>query len=160
MWSRLAFAGGSASLEAMRKLLVLAAAAVVLAPAAGAATRSPCLLVRQGDASTALGSKAGAGKAQTLGLYKACTYTSGKKKLTVLVRAVPSKSVFEKSAKKNPGPVFPIPGVGDEAFSAAAGTALIVWKDGVELTFVFVGKSPVVQTQKDLASAAVARLKG
>src|SRR5436190_14616083 len=137
----------------MRRLIVLVAAALVVVPAAGAGTRSPCLLVRSTDASAALGAKTGAGKPQTLGLYKACVYTSGKKKLTVLVRTVPSKSAFEKSAKKNPGPVFPIPGVGDSAFSAAAGSALLVWKNGVELTFVFVGKSPVVQTQKDLASA-------
>src|SRR5262245_34946385 len=109
----------------MRKLVLALAAVLVLAPAAGAGTRNPCLLVRPGDASTALGSKTGAGKAQTLGVYKACVYTSGKKKLTVLVRTVPSKAAFEKSAKKNPGPVFPIPGVGDSAFSAAAGSALL-----------------------------------
>src|SRR5215831_591718 len=117
----------------MRRLLVLSAATLVLAPSAGAGTRNPCLLVRSGDASTALGAKTGAGKAQTLGLYKACVYTSGKKKLTVLVRTIPTKAAFEKSAKANPGPVFPIPGVGDSAFSAGAGTALLVWKNGVEL---------------------------
>jgi hypothetical protein len=142
----------------MGRVVAIAAAALLLAPAAGAGTRSPCLLVRSGDATSALHSKVGAGKPQTLGQYKACVYTSGRKKLTVLVRMIASKSTFEKSAKKNPGPVFPIPGVGDSAFSAASGTALLVWKSGVELTFVFVGASPVVQTQKDLASAAVARL--
>jgi hypothetical protein len=142
----------------MRRLLVVLAAMLVLAPSAGAGTRSPCLLVRSSDASTALGAKTGVGKPQTLGIYKACVYTSGTKKLTVLVSTIPTKAAFEKSAKANPGPVFPIPGVGDDAFSAAAGSALLVWKNGVELTFVFVGKSPVVQTQKDLASAAVARL--
>ena len=52
----------------------------------------------------------------------------------------------------------PLPGVGDSAFSAAAGSALLAWKNGVELTFVFVGASPVVQTQMDLAKAAIARL--
>src|SRR4051794_10788758 len=112
----------------MRWLVAIAAAALLLTPAAGAGTRSPCLLVRSADATSAFHSKAGAGKPQTLGQYKACLYTSGRKKLTVLVRTVASKAAFEKSAKKNPGPVFPIPGVGDSAFSAAAGTALLVWK--------------------------------
>jgi len=142
----------------MRRLLLLTAVALVLAAPAGAGTRNPCLLVRSSDASAALGAKTAAGKAQTLGLYKACVYTSGRKKLTVLLRTIPSKAAFEKSAKQNPGPVFPIPGVGDDAFSAGAGSALLVWKKGVELTFVFVGASPVVQTQKDLANAAVGRL--
>jgi hypothetical protein len=142
----------------MGRVAAIAAAAFLLAPAAEAGTRSPCLLIRSTDATAALHSKAGAGKPQTLGQYKACVYTSGRKKLTVLVRTIASKAAFEKSAKKNPGPVFPIPGVGDSAYSAAAGTALLVWKGGVEITFVFVGASPVVQTQKDLASAAVSRL--
>ena len=39
-----------------------------------------------------------------------------------------------------------------------AGSALLVWKKGVEITFGFTGTSPVVQTQKDLATAAIARL--
>ena len=143
----------------MRRLLLVVGTMLVLAPAASAAgTRNPCVLVNTSDASTALGSKTGKGKAQTLGLYKACTYTSGRRKLTVLVRTIASKSAFEKSAKANPGPVFQLPGIGDDAFSAGAGSTLLVWKKGVEITFAFIGTSPVVQTQKDLADAAIARL--
>jgi len=144
----------------MRRLLFAATAAVVLAPAATAGSLSPCVLVTAADAGKALGVKVGAGKAQTLGLYKACTYTKGRKTLTVLVRQI-DKGTFEKSAKKNPPPVFPIPGIGDEAFSAGGGSALLVWKKGApgtEVTFTFIGVSPVVQTQKDVANAALKRL--
>lgn len=142
----------------MRRLLVLAAAvALVAAPAASPGTTSPCALVTADDAGKALGVKVGQGKAKKLGLYKACTYTKGRKTLTLLVRKV-GKATFEKSAKKNPPPVFPIPGIGDEAYSAGAGSALLVWKEGTELTFMFVGVSPVVQTQKDVANAALKRL--
>jgi len=116
------------------------------------------VLVNSSDASTALGTKSAKGKAETLGLYKACAYTSGKKSLTVLVRSIATKAAFEKSAKANPGPVLQLPGIGDDAFSAGAGSTLLVWKSGVEITFTFVGTSPVVQTQKDLATAAIARL--
>lgn len=141
----------------MRRLLVLAAWALVLAPGASAGSRSPCTLVTADDAGKALGVKVGTGKAQTLGLYKACTYAKGRKTLTVLVRQI-DKKTFERSAKKNPPPVFPIPGIGDEAFSAGGGSALLVWKQGTEVTFTFVGISPVVQTQKDVANAALKRL--
>jgi hypothetical protein len=141
----------------MRRLLVLAAGALVLAPAASAGSLSPCTLVTADDAGKALGVKVGRGKPQTLGLFKACTYTRGRKTLTVLVRQIDRKT-FEQSAKKNPPPVFPIPGIGDEAFSAGAGSALLVWKKGTEVTFTFIGVSPVVQTQKDVANAALKRL--
>jgi hypothetical protein len=141
----------------MRRLLVLAATAFVVAPAASGSTLGPCALVTAADAGKALGTTVGKGKAQTLGLYKACTYVKGRKTLTVLVRQI-DKPTFEKSAKKNPPPVFPIPGIGDEAFSAGGGSALLVWKKGTEVTFTFIGVSPVVQTQKDVANAALKRL--
>jgi hypothetical protein len=139
------------------RLLLVAATVLVVAPAASGGSTSPCALVTADDAGKALGVKVGTGKSQTLGLYKACTYTKGRKTLTVLVRKI-DKAAFEKSAKKNPPPVFPIPGIGDEAFSAGAGSALLVWKKGTEVTFTFVGVSPVVQTQKDVANAALKRL--
>src|SRR5918911_1009294 len=138
-------------------LLAAAAAAVALVPAASGGTLTPCALVTAADAAKALGTTVGKGRAETRGLYKACTYTKGRKTLTVLVRQI-DKATFEKSAKKNPPPVFAIPGIGDEAYSAAGGYALLVWKKGTELTFAFIGVSPVVQTQKDVANAALKRL--
>jgi hypothetical protein len=141
----------------VRRLLLAAATVLVVAPAASGGSTSPCALVTADDAAKALGVKVGTGKAQRLGLYKACTYTKGRKTLTVLVRKI-DKGTFEKSARKNPPPVFPIPGIGDEAFSAGGGSALLVWKQGTEVTFAFIGVSPVVQTQKDVANAALKRL--
>jgi hypothetical protein len=141
----------------VRRLLVLSATALAFAPAASAGSTSPCALVTADDAGKALGIKVGPGKPRTLGLFKACTYVKGRKTLTVLVRQI-DKGTFEKSAKKNPPPVFPIPGIGDEAFSAGGGSALLVWKKGTEVTFSFAGVSPVVQAQKDVANAALKRL--
>ncbi len=141
----------------MRRLLVAAIAVLVFAPVASAGSTNPCVLVTSDDAGKALGGKAGKGKAATLGLYKSCTYTSGRKTLTVLFRKM-AKADFEKSAKKNPPPVFPIPGIGDEAFSAGGGSSLLVWQKGSEVTFTFIGVNPFVQTQKDVAKAALKRL--
>jgi hypothetical protein len=141
----------------VRRLLLVTATALAAVSTASGGSTSPCALVTSDDAGKALGVKVGTGKSRTLGLYKACTYTKGRKTLTVLVRKT-DKRTFEKSARKNPPPVFPIPGIGDEAFSAGAGSALLVWKNGTEVTFAFVGVSPVVQTQKDVANAALKRL--
>jgi hypothetical protein len=141
----------------MRKLIVVAVAVLVFAPAASAGSTNPCVLITSDDAGKALGGKAGKGKAATLGLYKSCTYTSGRKTLTVLFRKI-TRADFEKSAKKNPPPVFPIPGIGDAAFSAGGGSSLLVWQKGSELVFTFIGVNPFVQTQKDLAKAALKRL--
>jgi hypothetical protein len=141
----------------VRRLLAVAVTALAVAPAASAASTGPCGLVTADDAGKALGVKVGPGKAQTRGLYRACTYARGRKTLTVLVRKI-DRGTFEKSARKNPPPVFPIPGIGDAAYSAGGGSALLVWKKGTEVTFTFAGVSPVVQTQKDVANAALKRL--
>src|SRR6266700_2361681 len=125
----------------MRRLLLLPLAILLFTPAASATTKSPCVLVTSSDAAKAIGGKPAAGKAQTLGLYKSCTYTNGRKALTILVRQI-AKADFEKSAKKNPPPVFPIPGIGQEAFSAGGGSALLVWQKGSELVFSFIGVNP------------------
>jgi hypothetical protein len=141
----------------MRGFLVAAVVALVLAPASSAAGADPCKLVTASDAAKALGAKVGKGKLQTLGLYRSCLYAAGRKTLTVQTRQI-DKKTFEKSAKANPKPVIKIPGIGDEAFSAGGGAALLVWKGGTEITFLFVGANPFVATQQSLAKAALSRL--
>jgi hypothetical protein len=137
--------------------LLLPLTALAFVPTAAAGSMNPCVLVTSADAATVLGGKVVAGKVQTLGLYKSCTYRSGRKTLTVQTRQI-AKTDFEKSARKNPPPVFPIPGIGQEAFSVGGGVALLVWQKGTELTFTYVGLNPVVKTQTDLAGAALKRL--
>jgi hypothetical protein len=141
------------------KLVALAVSLLALAAAssASAASPNPCTLVSPSDASTAIGVKVGKGKAQTLGLYRSCFYSKGGKSLTVQTRQI-GKSDFVKSAKANPKPIVPVPGVGDSAYSAAGGTALLVWKGGTEITFLFVGVNPFVATQTDLAKNALKHL--
>jgi len=134
-------------------------ATLVVAPASMAGTTDPCTLISVADASTALGATPPKGKAGTAGAYKVCTYTVKKKTLTVKTRKVPKKSAFEKAANATPGgPVYPIHGVGAEAFSAAQGTIMLVWANGVEVTLVFGGVNPFVATQQSLAKTAVGRL--
>lgn len=145
-------------MRGVKLALALAVVALALAPASSAASPNPCTLVTAADAAKVLGGKVAAGKAQTAGLYRQCTYKSGRRTLTVETRAIGSKALFAKSAKANPGPVFPVPGVGDAAYSAAGGAALLVWKQGTEITFLFVGVSPVVQSQTDLANSALKHL--
>jgi hypothetical protein len=137
--------------------LIVVVVVLVFAPAAFAGSTNPCVLVTSSDAAKVIGGKPTSARVQTLGLYKSCTYKNGRKTITVLFRKM-TKADFEKSAKKNLPPVFPIPGVGDEAFSAGGGAALLVWQKGSELTFTFAGINPFVQTQKDVASAALKRL--
>ena len=137
---------------------LLGVASLVAAPAALAEPPDPCVLISVADASTVLGATPPKSKAQTLGLYRSCTYTVKKKTLTVKTCKVAKKSAFEKSAKATPGGVFPIHGVGADAFSAGGGTVLLVWANGVEVTFVFGGINPFVATQQSLAKTAVGRL--
>lgn len=146
----------------MRRLFVsvavLGTAIFVAAPASLAASPDPCVLITVADASTALGSTPPNGKASTVGLYRTCLYTVKKKTVTVQTRKVAKKSDFEKSARANPGGVFPIHGVGAEAFSAKGGTVLLVWVNGTEVTISFGGINPFVATQQSLAKTAVGRL--
>ena len=91
-------------------------------------------------------------------LYRSCTYTVKTKSITVLTRPIARESDFVKSAKANPGVVLPIRGIGADACSAAAGKALLVWENGIEITFSFTGVNPFVATQQALAKTAVGRL--
>lgn len=147
----------------MRWLLItttlLGAGLLVASPASFAATSDPCQLISVADASTALGATPPKGKASKVGAYKLCTYTVKKKTMTVKSRKVATKGAFEKAAKATPGgPVYPIHGVGADAFSAANGSIMLVWANGVEVTLVFAGVEPFVATQQSLAKTAVGRL--
>ncbi len=137
---------------------VLGVAILVTSPASLAGTTNPCVLITVADASTALGATPPKSTPKTLGLFTSCTYTVKKKTLTVQTRKVARKSDFEKSAKANPGGVSPIHGVGADAFSAGGGTVLLVWADGIEVSFSFVGVNPFVATQQSLAKTALSRL--
>ena len=120
--------------------LVVLATTIVLASVAPAlaSAPTPCKLVTSADAKKALGVSAGAGHAQTVGLYRSCSYVAGSKGVTVLERQL-SRSVFDLSAKKNPGPVAHVGGVGSDAYSVMGGKGLLVWKDGTEVSLLVTG---------------------
>ncbi|HEX4519149.1 MAG TPA: hypothetical protein VH063_06165 [Gaiellaceae bacterium] len=133
-------------------LLVGAAAA-----SASAAPADPCVLITTSDAATALGATPPKAKSKTAGAVRSCTYTVKKKTMTVQTRKFSSQAAFDKSAKATKGIVFPIQGVGADAWSAN-GKVLLVWKNGTEITMTFVGVEPFVATQQSLAKTALGRL--
>jgi hypothetical protein len=130
--------------------ILLVAAAIAHAGAVPA-----CKLVAPADAKTVLGGAA-APKAQTLGLYSSCTYRRAGITLTVQTRAI-SKADFVKSAKANPAPVVAVPGIGAAAYSAA-GSVLLVWRNGTEATFLLFGGGKGLADEKALAKRVVSRL--
>jgi hypothetical protein len=118
------------------RLVVLATAIVFVSVApALASAPTPCKLVTSAEAKKALGISAGTGHAQTVGLYRSCSYVAGSKGVTVLERQL-SRSMFDLSAKKNPGPVAHVGGVGSDAYSVMGGKGLLVWKDGTEVSLL------------------------
>jgi len=143
---------------AMRSLVVLATAvALVGAASASASVKSPCKLITAADATKALGVSAGAGKAETVGLYQACLYAAGTKGVIVLVRQF-SRSNFDKSAKANPGPVVHLNGIGSDAYSVKGGSAVLVWKNGTEVTVAVSGLGKALNAEEALAKVVAARL--
>jgi hypothetical protein len=144
----------------MRRLLIpfaAVAAGLLALPASAAQPPDPCVLITTVDASTALGSTPPKAKAKTLGAYRTCTYVVKKKTMTVQTRRVATQAAFDKGAKATKGVVFPMQGVGADAWSAN-GTSLLVWKNGTEVTIAFAGVQPFVATQQALAKTAVGRL--
>ncbi len=148
----------------MRASLIVAfccSAVLCTAGLAGASTSAgapdPCVLITTLDASTALGGTPPKAKSKTVGLFRSCTYTVKKKTMTVQTRKLASQSAFDKGAKATKGVVFPIQGIGADAWSAN-GTVLLVWKNGTEITMSFAGVEPFVATQQALAKTALGRL--
>lgn len=146
-----------------RSAVVAATAAAVVvvggvgAGPARASTKNPCKLVTANDAKKALGVTVAAGKPQTVGLYQSCRYANGTKSLGVLERQL-SRADFDKSAKKNPGPVVHVAGIGTDAYSAGGGTTLLLWKHGIELTLLATGVTNPLKTEKALGKTAASRL--
>jgi hypothetical protein len=140
------------------RLVVLALALVVASVApAWASAPGPCKLVTSADAKKALGVSVGTGRTQTVGLYKACLYLAGSKGVTVLERQL-SRSVFDVSAKKNPGPVAQIAGIGTDAYSVMGGKGLLVWKNGTEVSLLVSGGGGGIKADEALGKAAASRL--
>jgi hypothetical protein len=143
----------------MRALLAAAVFCTfgVATSSAAAGPPDPCVLITTSDAATALGGTPARAKTKIVGLVRSCTYTVKKKAMTVQTRKFASQSAFDKSAKATKGIVFPIQGIGADAWSAN-GTLLLVWKNGTEITMTFVGVEPFVATQQSLAKTALGRL--
>jgi hypothetical protein len=143
----------------MRRVVLLATfviAAVSTAPA-WATAKGPCTLITPANVSAALGTKAGAPVAATVGLYESCQYTAGAKHVVILDRKL-TETVFDKSAKKNPGPVVHLSGIGSDAYSAQGGAALLMWENGTELTILVTGGTNALKVEETLGRDAASRL--
>jgi hypothetical protein len=145
----------------MRRLLlvpVAVAATAVALPAFGATQPpDPCMLITTKDASSALGYQPPQAKSKLVSGYRSCTYSVKKESMTVLTRRVATQAAFDKAAKATKGVVFPMQGVGADAYSVN-GTKVLVWGKGTEVTITFAGVHPFVSTQQSLAKTAVGRL--
>src|SRR5947209_1965942 len=115
----------------------------------------PCALVTAADVKATVGAAPGTPQAQTLGLFKSCTYRAGSATVTFQTRQI-DRGTFVKSAKANPGPVKPVAIPGATAFSAA-GPTLLVWKHGTAVTVLVLG-GKALAAEKQLAARALARL--
>ena len=144
----------------MRRLIVTAtiatAIALVSAAPAWARLKSPCVLISAANAKHALGVTFAASKPEKLGLYQACRYVHGAKAVIVLDRRL-TRAAFVKSAKKNPGPVVHVAGIGSDAYSAG-GPTLLLWKNGTEVTVLVEGGSSPLRAEKKLGKIAAGRL--
>ena len=138
--------------------LVVVATALVLASVAPAwaSAPGPCKLVTSADAKKALGAPTAAGRPETLGLYKGCLYIAGARSVTILERQL-SRSVFDVSAKKNPGPVAHVGGVGSDAYSVEGGKGLLLWKNGTEVSLLVTGGGGL-KAEETLGKAAAGLL--
>jgi hypothetical protein len=143
----------------MRRVVLLAAIviAVVATAPAWASAKGPCTLITPANVSAALGTKAGAPVAATVGLYESCDYVAGSRHVIILDRKL-TKSVFDTSAKKNPGPVVHLSGIGSDAYSAQGGAALLMWKNGTELTILVAGGTNALKAEETLGRDAASRL--
>ena len=140
----------------MRLAVLATALALASVVPAWASAPSPCKLVTGSDAKKALGVSVGAGHLQTVGLYRSCVYAAGAKAVTVLERQL-SRSVFDLSAKKNPGPVAHVSGIGSDAYSVMGGKGLLVWKDGTEVSLLVTGGGGL-KAEETLGKAAAGRV--
>ncbi|MES1248967.1 MAG: hypothetical protein ABUS54_14975 [Actinomycetota bacterium] len=118
------------------------------------AAKPPCALVTAADVAAVAKAKPGKPQAQTLGLFKSCTYRAGAFTVTVQSRQV-DHGTFVKSAKANPGPVKQ---VNANEFSVGGGTVLLVWKHGTSVTVLVLGAAQPLAAEQALANRALARL--
>ena len=135
----------------------LCATGLLAGPASAAPPPDPCVLITNVDASTALGSVPPKVKSKLVSGARTCIYTVKKKAMTVQTTKVASQAAFDKGAKAIKGIVFPIQGIGADAWSAN-GTKLLVWQNGTAITMTFTGFEPFVSVQQALAKTALGRL--
>jgi hypothetical protein len=130
------------------------AAATPSAAPATAAKADPCALITPAEVQEVTGKSATSPRDAPVGLYQSCTY--GKAGVVVLVRNI-DKSTFDKSAAANPGGAKPVPGIGQDAYSADGG--LLVWQNGTEISILVTSDgSGGLDQAEQLAKAAVAEL--
>jgi hypothetical protein len=116
--------------------------------------KPPCALVTAADVAAVAKAKPARGQAETLGLFRSCTYHAGSTTVTIQSRQI-DHATFVKSAKANPGPVKQLSA---NEFSVGGGTVLLVWKRGTAVTLLVLGPAQPLAAEKTLAQRALARL--
>jgi hypothetical protein len=128
------------------------------ASSAGAGTH-PCKLVTVADAEAAVHTTVMAPHEIKIGKFHQCNYTptSGVATLNVETVAI-DQAAFDKSAASGSGGAATrVTGLGADAYDSA--NSLEAWKDGTEITILFLnGATDPLPTAKKLMTAALARM--
>jgi hypothetical protein len=144
----------------MRRVGVIAVAALALAGGGNAAVANPCALVTSGEAGKALGAKVGAGEHQRKNVFDTCTYAKGRKSLVIQTRPI-SRLGYRSAIRHIPGTALNAADVDPNAWVSfiTNGIALTVWKDGRQVNLRLVGAGDNASVViKDVAFAALKRL--
>ena len=123
----------------------------------------PCTLLTLADAAATLGGAVSHQMDQTEGQYAACTFSStgmGVSTVTLLIRPL-AEGAFGRSTAANQQPVKLLKGFGSPAYTVAGGQALVVWSDGLELTFLAESQTAPqgdLPAEEQLATSAIRHL--
>lgn len=135
-------------------LASVAGTATATPASATAAKVDPCALVTPAEVQEVTGLSDASPIDGPAGVYQSCAY--GKAGVVVLARKI-DKATFDKSAAANPGGAKPVPGIGQDAYSA--GGALLVWQNGTEISILVTSDgSGGLDQAEQLAKPAVAQL--
>jgi hypothetical protein len=119
----------------------------------------PCKLVTVADAEAAVHTTVMAPHEIKIGKFHQCNYTptSGVATLDVETVAIDQAAFDKSAASSSGGAATPVTGLGADAYDSA--NSLEAWKDGTEITILFLnGATNPLPAEKKLVTAALARM--
>jgi hypothetical protein len=124
-----------------------------------AAGAHPCKLVTVADAEAAVHTTVMAPHEIKIGKFHQCNYTptSGVATLNVETVAIDQAAFDKSAASSSAGTATPVTGLGADAYDSS--NSLEAWKDGTEITILFLnGTTNPLPAERKLVTAALARM--